>query len=136
MVAAFALPMPKLMMVMPFAEALGIDRRDVVSPTFVLAQEYHGRAVVAKFMIMYFTLWPTSIEIKNEYDVVFVPDVYLLINGQRRQRWTADYDIDHYRKGLDEVRIAYVLESPKIRESTKILGAALAVYQEKKARSR
>jgi len=39
-------------------------------------------------------------------------------------------------KGLDEVRIAYVLESPKIRESTKILGAALAVYQEKKARSR
>ncbi len=28
-------------------------------------------------------------------------------------------------KGLDEVRIAYVLEAPKIRESTEILAAAL-----------
>ena len=39
-------------------------------------------------------------------------------------------------KGLDEVRIAYVLESPKIRESTEILAAALAAYREKHPRSR
>ena len=39
-------------------------------------------------------------------------------------------------KGLDEVRIAYVLESPKIRESTEMLGAALALYQENHARAR
>jgi aspartate aminotransferase len=38
-------------------------------------------------------------------------------------------------KGLDEVRIAYVLESAKIRESTEILGAALSDYKALKSRS-
>jgi hypothetical protein len=34
------------------------------------------------------------------------------------------------------VRIAYVLESPKIEDSTSILGAALTAYQSKMTRSR
>ena len=34
-------------------------------------------------------------------------------------------------RGLNEVRIAYVLESSKIVESTEILAKALACYQEK-----
>lgn len=33
----------KTRLVQAVAEALGIDRRDVLSPTFVLIQEYHGR---------------------------------------------------------------------------------------------
>jgi tRNA threonylcarbamoyladenosine biosynthesis protein TsaE len=33
----------KTRLVQAVAEGLGIDRRDVVSPTFVLIQEYHGR---------------------------------------------------------------------------------------------
>jgi len=33
----------KTRLVQAVAEALGIDRRHVVSPTFVLIQEYHGR---------------------------------------------------------------------------------------------
>ncbi len=33
----------KTRLVQSLAGALGVDRRDVVSPTFVLAQEYHGR---------------------------------------------------------------------------------------------
>jgi tRNA threonylcarbamoyladenosine biosynthesis protein TsaE len=33
----------KTRLVQAIAEASGVDRRDVVSPTFVLIQEYHGR---------------------------------------------------------------------------------------------
>jgi tRNA threonylcarbamoyladenosine biosynthesis protein TsaE len=33
----------KTRLVQAIAEALGVDRRDVVSPTFVLVQEYHGQ---------------------------------------------------------------------------------------------
>jgi tRNA threonylcarbamoyladenosine biosynthesis protein TsaE len=33
----------KTRLVQALAEACGVDRRDVVSPTFVLAQEYHAR---------------------------------------------------------------------------------------------
>ncbi len=33
----------KTRLVQAVAEACGIDRRDVISPTFVLVQEYHGR---------------------------------------------------------------------------------------------
>ena len=33
----------KTRLVQAIAEALGIDRHDVVSPTFVLMQEYHGK---------------------------------------------------------------------------------------------
>ena len=33
----------KTRLVQAMAEALGVDRRQVVSPTFVLVQEYHGR---------------------------------------------------------------------------------------------
>jgi tRNA threonylcarbamoyladenosine biosynthesis protein TsaE len=33
----------KTRLVQAIAEAVGIDRRNVVSPTFVLVQEYHGR---------------------------------------------------------------------------------------------
>jgi len=32
----------KTRLVQAIAEAVGVDRRDVVSPTFVLVQEYHG----------------------------------------------------------------------------------------------
>ncbi len=33
----------KTRLVQAIAESLGVDRRDVVSPTFVLVHEYHGR---------------------------------------------------------------------------------------------
>ncbi len=36
----------KTRLVQAVAEASGVDRRDVVSPTFVLAHEYHGRRPV------------------------------------------------------------------------------------------
>ena len=36
----------KTRLVQAIAEAVGVDRRDVTSPTFVLIQEYHGRRAV------------------------------------------------------------------------------------------
>ena len=36
----------KTQLVRAIAEACGIDRRDVVSPTFVLIHEYHGRRTI------------------------------------------------------------------------------------------
>ncbi len=36
----------KTRLVQAIAEAAGVDRRDVTSPTFVLIQEYHGRRTI------------------------------------------------------------------------------------------
>jgi tRNA threonylcarbamoyladenosine biosynthesis protein TsaE len=36
----------KTRLVQAIAEGLGVDRREVVSPTFVLIQEYHGRRMI------------------------------------------------------------------------------------------
>ncbi len=36
----------KTRLVQAIAEALGVNRRDVVSPTFVLMQEYHGQRTI------------------------------------------------------------------------------------------
>ncbi len=36
----------KTRLVQAIAEAAGIDRRDVISPTFVLIKEYHGRRTI------------------------------------------------------------------------------------------
>jgi tRNA threonylcarbamoyladenosine biosynthesis protein TsaE len=36
----------KTRLVQAMAEAAGVDRRDVLSPTFVLIQEYHGRRTI------------------------------------------------------------------------------------------
>ena len=36
----------KTRLVQAIAEGLGVNRRDVVSPTFVLIQEYHGRRMI------------------------------------------------------------------------------------------
>jgi thioredoxin 1 len=70
-----------------------------------LAGEYQGRAEVAKLMVMLFTLVPPSEEvhqIKDRYDVVFVPVVILFVHGQQVKRFDSDYDINHYRQALNE----------------------------------
>ena len=39
----------KTRLVQAIAEAVGVDRRDVLSPTFVLVQEHHGRRTIYHF---------------------------------------------------------------------------------------
>jgi thiol-disulfide isomerase/thioredoxin len=74
-----------------------------LEPTFdQLAAEYKDRAVIAKFMILTLVFEVTSPELKDRYGVVFVPHVVLTVNGQEKQHWVMDYNIDDYRKALNE----------------------------------
>ncbi len=68
-----------------------------------LATEYKDRAVVAKMMILTLVFGITEPELYERYGVVFVPHVVLLVNGQEKKHWIADYNLDHYRQALDEV---------------------------------
>ncbi|MCY2924861.1 MAG: thioredoxin family protein, partial [Planctomycetota bacterium] len=67
-----------------------------------LAQEYDGRVTVGQFMILNFVFGVTSQDVKDRYDVVLVPHVVLMVNGKEKARWIMEYNIDAYRKVLDE----------------------------------
>ena len=67
-----------------------------------LAQEYDGRVSVGQYMILNFAFGVTSQDVKDRYDVILVPHVVLLVNGKERARWIMEYNIDSYRKVLDE----------------------------------
>jgi thioredoxin-like negative regulator of GroEL len=68
-----------------------------------LAREYKDRATVGQYMILTFVFGVTSQDVKDRYDVVLVPHVVLLVNGQEKARWIMEYNIDAYRKVLDQV---------------------------------
>ena len=68
-----------------------------------LAEEYQGRVLLAKFQLMTAYLVTTSVEIKKKYDIAFFPTVLLFVNGEEKRRWVMHYEMDDYRKALDEV---------------------------------
>ncbi len=68
-----------------------------------LAEEYKGRVIVARFMLMLPSYAVTSRELKDRYDVVFYPTVILFVNGRQTCRFIKRYDLHGYRKVLDEV---------------------------------
>jgi thioredoxin 1 len=68
-----------------------------------LAEEYDGRAKIASFMAFTFVFEQPGKEIKDRYDVAFTPTVILFVNGQEKQRWTSEFDINAYRKALNTV---------------------------------
>ncbi len=75
----------------------------ILEPTMdTLATEYKGRAAVGKYTIYTFYFARTSSELIDKYDIGLVPTVILLVNGQEKNRWTAAYNIDTYRKALDQ----------------------------------
>lgn len=67
-----------------------------------LAEEYKGRAIIAKFLLVQPYLAVTSPEIKDKYDISFFPTVILFVNGRETWRLLRDYDLNDYRKALDE----------------------------------
>jgi len=77
-----------------------------------LAEEYEGRVVLAKFQLMTAYLVTTSVEIKKKYDLAFFPTVLLFVDGEEKQRWVMHYEMDDYRKALDEVAGPPVPVSP------------------------
>jgi len=68
-----------------------------------LADEYRGRVTVAAFRIYTFFAEVTCPPIKEQYDISFTPTVVLFVGGQERHRWIMDYNVDAYRKVLNEV---------------------------------
>jgi thioredoxin 1 len=67
-----------------------------------LANEYHNRVVVARFMAMHFWLAPTSSKVWSRHQLWFMPTVILFIDGQEVKRWTWNVDTNAYRRELDK----------------------------------
>ena len=59
--------------------------------------------MLTKFQLMTAYLVTTSVEIKKKYDLAFFPTVLLFVDGEEKQRWVMHYEMDDYRKALDEV---------------------------------
>lgn len=59
--------------------------------------------LVAKFEMMkpYFAV--TSEELRQRYNVSAFPTVILFVNGRDVRRWEMQYDLDEYRRAIDEV---------------------------------
>lgn len=68
-----------------------------------LVEDYKGRAVIAKFETMTGFFAIPSKPIKERYDIVFFPTAILFVNGQEKKRWIIRYNINSYRKELDQV---------------------------------
>jgi thioredoxin 1 len=67
-----------------------------------LADEYRGRATIAKFQIMTAVFVVRSSELKHRYDISFYPTAILFVNGQEQQRWSLHYNINDYRRALND----------------------------------
>ena len=67
-----------------------------------LAEEYRGRALVAKFKLMQPYGVVTSQELQDTYDIQYFPMVIVFVNGRPKYRFLRDYDLGAYRKALDE----------------------------------
>jgi thioredoxin 1 len=68
-----------------------------------LADEYRGRAVVARFWMAHFWFAPTDWEVFKRYSFGFFPTVILFVDGKEKCRWVWDTNADNYRKELDKL---------------------------------
>lgn len=69
-----------------------------------LSNEYYGRATVAHFTIMSFYWTFPAWEIKQKYNIYFVPTVILFNKGVEVKRWDGGtWTADLYRQELDRL---------------------------------
>jgi len=68
-----------------------------------LAREYDCRIEFARFELVTPVFTVTSPEIMELYHVNFFPTIILFTNGQEQKRWTLEYDINSYRRKLNEI---------------------------------
>ena len=67
-----------------------------------LATEYWGRIKVARFMVMTRYLEVTAPEIKERYDIVYIPTVILFDKGVEDDRWRLVAMEEVYRHDLNK----------------------------------
>jgi len=67
-----------------------------------LYEEYKDRVMFTKFELMRFWLEITCEPIRRRYRIGLYPTVVLFVNGEEKKRWVVDYNMDNYRKVLDE----------------------------------
>lgn len=86
----------------------------MVQPTLdKLLEEYSGRVVFAQFKLMepYFAV--VSQKIKDQYDISYWPTIIIFVDGQPKSRYALEYDIEKYRKGLNEALAAQAAAATK-----------------------
>ena len=66
-----------------------------------LTEEYKGRVIIAKFMLMQPYGVATSPELEKKYDIRYYPMVILFVNGRETWRFLRDYNLDDYRKAMN-----------------------------------
>lgn len=79
-----------------------------------LAEEYDGRVKFYKFQVANMTWDNICPEIKERYQLYWVPSVLLFYNGWERQRWELNHPIGEYRAGIN----AIVAEAARRRPTT------------------
>ena len=70
-------------------------------PMDTLADEYRGRAVVAKYQIMtpFFTY--RDKEVRDAYDITVYPTAVLFVGGKAVKTWRMHYNLQDYRQAMD-----------------------------------
>jgi len=86
-----------------------------------LAREYWGRIKVARFMVMSRYLDVPSPEIKEKYDISYIPTVILFDKGIEVERWRLVVMEEVYRYDLDKflktrARSPRPVERPGVRQ--------------------
>ncbi|MCY2928860.1 MAG: thioredoxin family protein [Planctomycetota bacterium] len=71
-----------------------------------LGEEYKDRVVFARFMLMTPFFAVTSPELEATYGISTYPVVILFVNGRETWRFLRDYNMNDYRKAIDEALAA------------------------------
>ncbi len=107
----------KTHLVRAIATAAGVDRRDVVSPTFVLVQEYHGRRTI-------YHLDAYRLRDEDEFEALG-PDEYFESEGLTLVEWS-----DRVEGCLPKERIAIHIEVTGVQSRCFVITAVGDRYAE------
>lgn len=66
-----------------------------------LAEDYAGKAVFGKFLLMQANGKPTAEDVLKKYNVLVYPTVILFVDGKESRRFEQDYSYDHYATALE-----------------------------------
>jgi thioredoxin 1 len=70
-------------------------------PMNKLAEEYRGRAVVAKYHLMTAYFAVKDKQVRDAYDIRVYPTVVLFVDGKAVKTWAMHYGLEDYRRAVD-----------------------------------